>query len=169
MITLRAARDSDLDAVGRLHYRSRVDAYAGLLPPAALAFGSPDSMAEWWTERWRWERDEHRMTVAVDGDRIVGFSYLGPDETPGVMILNAIHVDPSYVGHGAGKLLMVDALAHLGDRAVLWVLDGNDRARRFYAAGGWTFDGTSRVEEWGGVPVKQLRYRWSGGRERATE
>jgi GNAT superfamily N-acetyltransferase len=169
MITLRAARDADLDPIGRLHYRSRVDAYAGFLPPSALAFGSPDSMAEWWTERFRWERDDHRMTVAVDGDRIVGFSYLGPDETPGVMILNAIHVDPAYVGHGVGKRLMVDALAHLGERAVLWVLAGNDRARRFYARGGWTFDGTTRVEDWGGVPVSQLRYEWSGGRERATE
>jgi GNAT superfamily N-acetyltransferase len=109
------------------------------------------------------------MTVAVDGDRIVGFSYLGPDETPGVMMLNAIHVDPAYVGHGVGKRLMVDALAHLGERAVLWVLAGNDRARRFYAKGGWAFDGTTRVEDWGGVPVSQLRYEWSGGRERATE
>jgi GNAT superfamily N-acetyltransferase len=169
MIVLRGARDSDLEAVGRLHYRSRVDAYAGFLPPEALDFGSPSAMAEWWVERWKWERDDNRMTVAVDGDRVVGFSYLGPYETPGVMILNAIHVDPSVVGHGVGKMLMVDALPHLGDRAVLWVLAGNDRARAFYLKGGWRFDGTTRVEEWGGVPVSQLRYEWSGGRERATE
>jgi GNAT superfamily N-acetyltransferase len=109
------------------------------------------------------------MTVAVDGDRIVGFSYLGPDPETGGMILNAIHVDPSYVGGGVGKRLMVDALAHLGDRAVLWVLAGNDRARRFYEKGGWRFDGTTRTELWGGVPIEQLRYEWPGGRERATE
>lgn len=169
MITLRAAREEDLDAIGRLHYRSRVDAYADFLPPSALASGSPDAMAEWWAERWKWERDEHRMTVAEDGGRIVGFSYLGPDEEPGVMILNAIHADPAYVGHGVGKRLMVDALAHLGEHAVLWVLADNERARRFYEKGGWRFDGTTRVEEWGGEPVSQLRYAWPGGRERATE
>jgi GNAT superfamily N-acetyltransferase len=169
VITVRPARDEDLDAIGRLHYRSRIAAYSGFLPAPALAFGSPDSMAEWWTERWKWERAEHRMTVAVDGRRIVGFTYLGPDDSPGVMILNAIHVDPDYVGDGVGRRLMADALAHLGDRAVLWVLDGNDRARRFYEKGGWRFDGTTRVEHWGGVPVRQLRYRWPGGRERATE
>jgi GNAT superfamily N-acetyltransferase len=169
MITLRAAHDDDLDAIGALHYRSRIDAYSGFLPPAALDFGSPAAMAEWWTERWRWERDDHRLTVAVDGDRIAGFSYLGPSGDPGVMILNALHADPAYVGRGVGKQLMVDALAHLGDRAVLWVLEGNERARRFYARGGWAPDGTRRVEQWGGVPVVQLRYAWPGRRERATE
>ena len=30
---------------------------------------------------------------------------------------------------------MADALRHLGARAVLWVLEGNARARRFYAQG----------------------------------
>lgn len=169
MITLRAAGDDDLDAIGRLHHRSRADAYAGFLPPAALAFGSPDAMAAWWAERWMWERDDHRMTVAVDGDRIVGFSYLGPDDSPGVMILHALHADPSYVGRGVGRQLMRDALPHLGDRAVLWVLEDNNRARRFYEKGGWRFDGTRRIEEWSGVPVAQLRYAWSGRRERATE
>jgi RimJ/RimL family protein N-acetyltransferase len=169
VIALRPARDGDLDPIGRLHHRSRITAYSGFLPAPALAFGSPDSLAEWWAERWTWERHDHRMTVAADGPRIVGFSYLGPDASPGVMILHAIHADPEYVGHGVGKRLMMDALPHLGDRAVLWVLAGNDRARRFYEKGGWRFDGSTRVEHWGGVPVEQLRYAWPGGRERATE
>ena len=58
----------------------------------------------------------------VDGGAIVGFTYLGPSEVPDVMELGAIHVDPAYVGSGVGRQLMCDALPHLGDRAVLWVL-----------------------------------------------
>jgi GNAT superfamily N-acetyltransferase len=167
---LRTGEDFDLYAVGALHFRSRVAAYAHFLPPEALNFGSPEALGEYWSERWKWERDDHRLTVATDGDRIVGFTYLGPDEEPGVMLLNAIHVDPEYVGGGVGRLLMLDALEHLGPRAALWVLEPNDRARRFYERGGWVFDGTTRDEVLNGVPTHQLRYSYKpGGRERVTE
>lgn len=157
-VVLRTAKDLDLAEIGALHFRSRAAAYAHFLPPHALSYGSPEALGEWWSERWKWEQDDHRLTVAVDTDRVVGFTYLGPDDEPGVMLLSAIHVDPDYVGGGVGKLLMRDALEHLGDRAVLWVLERNDRARRFYERGGWVADGAFRDEMMGGVPTHQLRY-----------
>ena len=90
---------------------------------------------------------------------MVGFTYLGPSEEPGVPELYAIHVDPAYVGTGVGRLLMIDALEHLGERArVLWVLEGNARARRFYERGGWALDGTTRDVPMGGETAHQLRY-----------
>jgi GNAT superfamily N-acetyltransferase len=76
--------------------------------------------------------------------------------------LYAIHVDPAYLGTGVGRALMADALPRLGDRAVLWVLEQNARARRFYERGGWEFDGTTREEPMGGVPTRQLRYARPG-------
>ena len=155
---LRPGADSDLLAIGALHYRSRAAAYADILSPAALSFGSASAMGEWWAERWKWEQDTHRLTVAADGSEIVGFSYVGPSVDEGVRELYAIHVDPRFVGGGVGRLLMVDALAHLGDRAVLWVLEGNARARRFYERGGWFADGTTRNEAMGGETTHQLRY-----------
>jgi GNAT superfamily N-acetyltransferase len=157
-VVLRTPREVDLRKVGDLHFRSRASAYAGFLPPEALNFGSPDALGEYWTERWRWERDTHRMTLAVDGDDLAGFTYLGPSEEPGVRELSAIHVDPALVGTGVGKLLMVDALAHLKPRAVLWVLEQNERARRFYERGGWRADGVTRVDSMGGVETLQVRY-----------
>ena len=155
---LRAGTDRDTPAVGALHYRSRAAAYAHLLSPAALAFGSPEALGEWWLERLRWERHTHCLTVAVDEGAIVGFTYLGPSAEAGVMELGAIHVDPAYVGCGVGRQLMRDALEYLGDRAVLWVLAGNERARRFYERGGWFFDGTTRDAPMGGETTLQLRY-----------
>jgi GNAT superfamily N-acetyltransferase len=157
-VRLRPAADDDLLAVGDLHYRSRASAYAKILPPQALTAGSPEFMGEWWTERWKWESDTHRLTVAVDDDVVVGFSYVGPSPEDGVRELYAIHVDPDHVGSGVGKLLMLDALPHLGDHAVLWVLEGNDRARRFYERGGWRADGVTRDEVMGGAQTHQLRY-----------
>ena len=173
-VHLRPVTDDDLRAVGALHFRSRAIAYADILSPEALAYGSPESLGEWWAERWIWERGTHRLTVAVDGDTLAGFSYLGPAEQDGVAELHAIHADPAYVGTGVGRALMGDALpalARLGDRAVLWVLEANLRARRFYERGGWTPDGTGRTEPIGGEPAAQLRYGrlLEGGRERVTE
>ena len=160
-VLLRPAGDDDLAGIGDLHYRSRASAYAGIVSPAALTFGSPAALGEWWTERWKWERETHRLTVAVDGDRLAGFTYLGPSEEPGVAELGAIHADPAYVGRGVGRALMVDALGALpqfGTRAVLWVLEDNGRARRFYERGGWRADGERRIESIGDEPVSQLRY-----------
>ncbi|PRY28037.1 GNAT family N-acetyltransferase [Pseudosporangium ferrugineum] len=215
-VRLRPAADPDLPAVGDLHYRSRASAYAGLVSPAALTFGSPAALGEWWAERWKWERDTHRLTVAVTaqagpsqtgtprpgdplsgapsdeprlagapshepepggrpggesshgpglggapGERLVGFTYLGPGEDDGVAELSAIHADPAFVGTGVGRAMMLDALpalARIAPRAVLWVLEGNARARRFYERGGWTADGVTRMDTLGNEPVRHLRY-----------
>ena len=43
--------------------------------------------------------------------------------------------------------------------ALLLVLDGNVRARRFYERDGWSFDGTRRATTFGNIPVEQFRYR----------
>ena len=161
-VRLRAAEPPDLPAVADLHRRSRAAAYAHLLDPETLAGGSAAALAAWWVERWTWERDTHRLTVAEGDGRVVGFTYVGPSETAGAAELYAIHVDPGWVGAGVGRLLMASALDQLaevgGDRAVLWVLAGNGRARRFYERGGWTPDGATRVEAVNGEPVAQLRY-----------
>ncbi|OJF14674.1 GNAT family N-acetyltransferase [Couchioplanes caeruleus] len=160
-VLLRPAVDTDLAGIGELHHRSRASAYADLLSPAALAFGGPEAMGEWWTERWKWERDTHRLTVATVADELAGFSYLGPSDEEGVAELTAIHAAPEFVGTGVGRALMRDALpalARIADRAALWVLEGNDRARLFYERGGWTPDGNSRIESMGGDTVRLVRY-----------
>ncbi|WP_433390110.1 N-acetyltransferase family protein [Micromonospora sp. KLBMP9576] len=164
MITLRPATDADLMAVGGLHQRSRVAAYSAFLPARALADPTPEAMGAYWVERWTWERDEHRMTVAERGGRLVGFSYLGPDDEgdPATALLNAIHLEPAERGRGTGRALILDALdamrARGASRAVLWVLRDNAHARRFYEHGGWAPTGTERDEHIGATVVPQLRY-----------
>nr|WP_204341913.1 GNAT family N-acetyltransferase [Micromonospora terminaliae] len=151
-------------AVGALHQRSRVAAYASFLPPEALADPTPEAMGRYWTERVTWEGADHRMTVAERDGRLVGFSYLGPDDEgdPATGLLNAIHLEPAERGRGTGRALMVDALdamrARGWSRAVLWVLRDNAAARRFYERGGWTTTGGQRDDLIGTVVVPQLRY-----------
>jgi ribosomal protein S18 acetylase RimI-like enzyme len=159
---LRTGEDFDLAAVGAVHYRSRVAAYAHIIEPEMLTARPAEALSEWWTERWRWEKQTHRLTVAEQDGEVVGFTYVGPSETPGAVELYAIHVAPELVGTGLGRELMAGALEQLteigGERAVLWVLEENDRARRFYDRGGWAPDGETRVEAINGEPVPQLRY-----------
>ncbi|MEV4467889.1 GNAT family N-acetyltransferase [Micromonospora echinofusca] len=162
--TLRPATVDDLLTVGALHQRSRVAAYSAFLPARALAEPTPEAMGAYWTERWTWERDEHRMTVAERDGRLVGFSYLGPDDEgdPATGLLNAIHLEPAERGRGTGRALMVDALDAMRVRgwshAVLWVLRDNAHARAFYERGGWALTGTERDEHIGPAVVPQLRY-----------
>jgi GNAT superfamily N-acetyltransferase len=159
---LRAAEDADLPAVGALHQRSRVAAYAHLLPAETIGARTEEAFGEWWSERWKWEKETHRLTVAEVSGEIVGFTYVGPSETEGAAELYAIHVEPAHVGTGLGRQLMEHALQQLAEfgepRAVLWVLEDNERARRFYERGGWQPDGTTRVEPINDVPLAQLRY-----------
>ena len=159
---MRAGNDGDLFGVGAVHQRSRVAAYAHILSAQTLAARTAEAFGEWWSERWKWEQETHRLTVAdLDGE-VIGFTYVGPSETAGAAELYAIHVDPDLIGTGVGRQLMVNALAQLteldGERAVLWVLADNELARRFYDRGGWTEDGATRVEPVNGEPVAQIRY-----------
>lgn len=154
--------DLDLLAVGALHQRSRATAYAQILSAGTLTRRPAEAFGEWWRERWRWERETHRLTVAERHGELVGFTYVGPSRTHGAVELYGIHVDPRLVGTGVGRRLMDNALTQLaemgGERAVLWVLEANERARRFYARGGWCEDGATRVEPVDDEPVRQLRY-----------
>jgi hypothetical protein len=41
----------------------------------------------------------------------------------------------------------------------LWVLDTNDRARRFYVLAGWAEDGASKTDGSRGFDITEVRYR----------
>jgi len=99
---------------------------------------------------------------------IVGFVSFAPtcddDLDPGsVVVLQAIYVLPGRWRGGVGRLLMdsaVDAFADAGyAEAALWMLDGNTRAARFYAATGWRADGARERSTIGGREYDVVRLR----------
>ncbi|MFI6801173.1 hypothetical protein [Streptosporangium canum] len=63
-----------------------------------------------------------------------------------------------------GRALPDDVLPHLGPRAVLWVLEGNERARRFYEKAGRSADGVTRDAPMGGELTHQPRYARTAAR-----
>src|SRR5438552_1457111 len=71
---------------------------------------------------------------------------------PGTAEIYAVYLEPERVGSGVGRELFGTAvrnLRHVGfSRALLWVLESNDRARRFYGSAGWTMDDAVKDEDW---------------------
>lgn len=63
--------------------------------------------------------------------------------------LYAIYTDPAWWSTGTGRSLMAASVRGLQEagyqRAVLWVLAANARARRFYEIAGWAPDGADNV------------------------
>ncbi|HEU5109944.1 MAG TPA: GNAT family N-acetyltransferase [Micromonosporaceae bacterium] len=163
MTKIRPAVPADLPEIAGVHTRARGEAYKDLVPAEALHAIDASALAQWWEQRWGYERETHRLAVAQDpAGPLVGFTYVGPSDHPRTGELYAIHVDPDRQGDGIGRALMAAALTSLAGlgarRAVLWVLAGNERARRFYERGGWRDDHAERSAPVGPALTRQVRY-----------
>jgi GNAT superfamily N-acetyltransferase len=163
---VREAIPDDADAIGSVHVRSWQAAYVGVIPQPILDRLSVERRASSW--RGVIERGgAERVWIVEDGSRVRGFVSIGPardeDLPPGAGELYAIYLEPEVWSTGLGRQLLATATADLRERAyaplILWVLTDNPRARRFYEAAGWHADGTSRVLDFDGTPIEEIRYR----------
>ena len=168
-VCCRAATAADVPAIAAVRIRSWQEGYRGLMPQDYL--DALDPVAE--TERWR-GRDLTGQHVAEAGGRVVGWLSVGPyradagEEVPGPSCgeVNAIYALPSEWGLGVGRALMTHGLEELRRRGLrpvlLWVIEGNERARRFYARAGFVPDGPVVGYDVGGVTLPEVRYRRDG-------
>jgi GNAT superfamily N-acetyltransferase len=145
-------------------------AYRGLLPDAFLDSLRVESREAAWHEMLVRDVDGGLPAwVAESGGQVVGFVSTGPprdeDVSPPAVELYAIYVLPPAWRHGTGRTLIRTATDHWlkdGPRTfVLWVLEGNERARAFYEAMGWRPDGGRQGLEIGGATAIEVRYRLS--------
>ena len=163
-IQLRPAVPGDELEVAGVHVRSWQVGYRDLLPQASLDAMRPEDRAARYTfgdPDPTLPKTLVAVDDAVDGS-IVGFiATRSIAAEPGKVL--ALYVEPRHWGRGIGQVLIAaarDRLAALGHReATLWLLEGNARGARFYAADGWRPDGEHRVEALWGVQVSELRYR----------
>ena len=160
---MRRARPEDAAAIAAVHLRTWQAAYEHVFGAERLAGIDQERRRRGW-ERALAERLEEIVFVAEQEEGIVAFASVGPSrDEPGEGELYAIYALPEAWGGGSGPALMQEALAALrglGFReAILWVLDDNPRARRFYEREGWTLDGARREGEHLGVVTAEVRYR----------
>lgn len=121
----------------------------------------------------QWERglseNRYDVVLALAGQSVIGFSaYLQSRDadarTAYTGEVSAIYVLPDAWNSGAGKALLMkseEGLRAKGFSEVfLWVLDSNERARRFYERRGYTPDGAEKTELLRQThEIREVRYR----------
>ncbi|WP_159798813.1 GNAT family N-acetyltransferase [Puerhibacterium puerhi] len=166
-VTIRPARTSDAHAIAQVDVTSWRSAYSSILPEAFLEGLDPAVRAQRWESVISGQDSsrETRVLVAESADRTVGFASFGPsldeDADPGTQELYAMYLEPGAWGRGVARELMRTVLAELPARTpmTLWVLAENQRAQHFYRRHGFQADGVERIDELGGAPVTEVRYR----------
>ena len=161
---IAAASLEDLRHVAAVHVASWQGAYRSILPTEYLANLSVEEREATWRQVLAEGRSE--LFVATDGTGVVGFVSFGRCRDDAAPLdrgeVWAIYVVPSAWSTGVGQSLWRAAserLWTLGFRSVsLWVIDGNERARRFYSAAGFNVEAESEKEfELGGAKLREVR------------
>ena len=165
MELVREATVADADAIGRIQVETWRAAYSGLMPADALETASVAERQRMWRAGLSRELPPQRATFVAEAEgEVVGFASVGECREPGSEDgeLYAIYLDQTRWGHGVGRSLLEQAERSLRDAgfeaALLWVLEGNARAIRFYERAGWQRSGR-KTDTFQGAEVVELGYR----------
>jgi GNAT superfamily N-acetyltransferase len=164
-IVTRPAVPDDAAALARIHVLAWQVAYRGHMPDAFLDGIDLDARVAWWEEQLAGDHPADTRLLVVEHDgQPAGFALVrAAEDPPGLGELQAINTDPGLWGLGLGRALLAAAeaaLAELGyDEAILWVVAGNTRARRFYELAGWAADGATWAVPIADFTVESVRYR----------
>lgn len=163
--SIRAAVPEDAEEIEQLRVAGWQSAFRGIVPDSYL-----DSM-RLDVARRRAQMTDRSSTVvesvAVQAGAIVGWVVGGHSQDAfragsGQGEIYACYVRPEWWDRGVGRLLVTHAVSALAEAGlgdiILWVLEGNHRARRFYEACGFQPDGTRQLLDIGG-PVPEVRYQ----------
>ena len=145
---IREALPDEAEALAELQRDASVAAFAHIFPSELYAFPL-DAVRARWTEAL--ENPQLTVLVAeVDG---------APAGIAGCRTewLDGLYVRPEHWGRGLGRKLHDEVLSRLrkdgSTRCHLWVLEANDRARRFYERLGWRENGDTRVVPYPPNPI----------------
>jgi GNAT superfamily N-acetyltransferase len=146
--SIRVASPSEHELLADIQERASVAALAHIFDPHAYPFPRQEV-------RTRWATFDGRALIAEVDGRAVGFVGVSAPW------LDGLYVIPDTWGTGVASRLHDRALAMLQAEgcaeALLWVLEHNGRARRFYERHGWLPDGATRVVPYPPHPI-DVRY-----------
>jgi GNAT superfamily N-acetyltransferase len=135
-------------------------AYPGLIDQAFLDSLDVDGRTRSWDRILHQTRG--KVLLAEEGGEVAGFCAVGPAIEDDWGEVFAIYADPALWGTGLGRDLLAAGERSLFEaghhRALLWVLEGNARARSFYERQGWSLGKPIRIEAIGGADVTEVRY-----------
>lgn len=135
---IRDARPDEADELAAIQREASLAAYSHIFPPELYPFPTE---AVW--DRWREALADPELEVLVaDEGRAAGVVMSRPEW------LDGLYVRPEWWSRGLGRALHDEVLVRQRSAGSticnLWVLEANDRARRFYERLGWQENGTTR-------------------------
>jgi len=162
---IRLLNDADdLNEVSSIYAQSWKHAYRGLIPQGFL----DEIQDTGWSGRLLAEGRTH--FVAQESGRLIGTASVCAsrwEQHADCGEIISIYFLPQYTGRGFGAALFgrcIDELKGRGfKRIILWVLEGNLAARRFYEKNGFVCTGEYRDDNIGGKPVREVLYAFDTG------
>ena len=167
-LRVRRAGIPDARAIAEIVVAGWRGAYRGLMPDEFLDSLSVAGRETAWREMLARDSEGGLPAWLAQRDgRAVSFVSSGPPRDEDVPLsaaeVYAIYVLPEAWRGGVGRALLETATGHWRARGtgtlVLWVLEGNDPARRFYETMGWRLDGGRQLLEIAGAKLYEVRYR----------
>src|SRR5690606_40311087 len=162
-IDIRRAQPSDAEAIAEVHHDAWRGAYAGIIPHKALTTMINRRGRTWWADAIR--RAASVLVVEIGGE-VVGYATLGRNrarELPQQGEIYELYVRPEYQGIGLGTRLFAAArdrlAAHGLTGLVVWALEDNAGATRFYAGAGGR-DVAEGVEVFDQHALRKLAFVW---------
>lgn len=148
---IRVAEVGDARAIAEAQVAGWHTAYRGLVPDARLDAFTVEVRVPAWARHVA-GGSRSRTTVCERAGRVVGFISVGASrDADGWGEVWALYALPETWGTGAGRALLDEGLAWLASRdlrrVMLWVLDGNARAIRFYRAAGFELTGARETKD----------------------
>ena len=166
-IRIREAVPADAGPITRVHIDTWRTSYAGIVPDEHLAgLSYDDREAVWGQILTRHRHTQHNFVAETDGGEIVGFAGGGPEREGDEVYrgeLYAIYLLEAHQRRGVGRRLacaVARGLLSAGfESMLLWVLEDNHRARRFYESLGGVVVGRKSIEI-GGAALVEVSYGW---------
>jgi GNAT superfamily N-acetyltransferase len=144
---IRLARASDAAGLTQAEKRASLAALSHVFPPERYPYPESDVLARW---ELNLARTDMITRVEDHDEAITGFIATAHEW------IEHLGVVPELWGTGLGQALLEYGLADISargfDHALLWVLDRNERAQRFYVRHGWALTGVTGEAEWPPYP-----------------
>ena len=166
---IRETKETDAYDAAMVHVLSWQSAYRGIVPDEILCNLSVDKQAERFINGYSEYKGISFYFVAELDGKIIGnlvISKCRDDGKPQAGEIIAIYLLEEHWGKEYGRAMIdyaVDALKYKKyNEAIIWVLEENKRARRFYEKCGFAQDGAKK-EISIGKPLCELRYAMTLG------
>ena len=166
-IHIRPALPSDCETLANIQVDSYRMAYKGIFPQKILdAFTYEEQEKDW--QEWLTEKPEDHILVAeITANEVVGYILARPGPTklpPYDGEVMALHIRSKYQQRGIGRALFLEAARELkaaGSLSLLvWVLERNQPAIRFYERLGGIETGRQAIELENGTSLFELAFGW---------